>query len=158
MSGSTVFFKSSFVVNRKKIRFLNIVPPFTKNILSFEFEIYGTDDTRIEGKTDCKKGCTGIISFNANIGETYFVKLIAKYENRTVDYCLFYKMEDDFEKEIESEEDDEEEEEEDEEKKDDEIEDVEVDDIDENKIREYIKSRTPNSGLETENDPDIDGL
>jgi len=45
---TAIFFRTSLVLNERKNRFLHVVPSYKSNPLSVEYEIHGTDQTRIE--------------------------------------------------------------------------------------------------------------
>ncbi len=173
LRNETLFFKSLVVIEQKKHRFLNVVPPFRDGLNGYEYEVYGTDDTRLENIIICKKNILSkqIITFGCQLGHTYFIKIIGKYAGNVEEFFHFYKMEDDIEESdnnfestfdkndrpkttfiipMKKQEDNISENTEPEN-----ITDVEVDnhqEKEENKITQYLMTRTPNSGLDIESE------
>lgn len=153
----TIFFKTVVNIDDETVRYLHILPDFRKNLQSYYYEIHGSDGARYEADVSRIMGNSGIISFKAKLGHTYFIKIIGRYENDKQEIFLFYKMEDNFEEEEEEEDSDTDEKS----SKNDEIEDVNVEkeeELEENKITRYLSSRMPNSGLEIENEVDLESL
>lgn len=101
------FFMSIF--NGKRI--LHLQPTFKKIPKSYNFEIYGTDGLILEGSQTINRGSVNqkqTISFDCNIGQTYFCKIVGfyllasngdqtKYEKQ--EFRLFYTVNDDFDNE-----------------------------------------------------------
>lgn len=162
---NAIFFKTTINFQEKKQRFLHVVPNFSRTPSSYDYEIFGTDETRIECTITNTKNSQKIISFASQLGETYFIKILAKYEKSIEEFFLFYKMEDDF---------DEEETEDTEEIDGNEPEEPELDDdadnqeierrireaeeCEENKITRYIARTGINTGLDFEENIDFDSL
>lgn len=98
----TLFFRSLVIIDQKKNRFLNVVPPFREGLTKYDYEIYGNDDTRVENTVICRKNLLSkqIITFNCKLGATYFIKILARYDVDSEEFFHFYKMEDDFEEDI----------------------------------------------------------
>jgi len=162
---NAIFFKTVLNLDRDKKRFLHVIPNFSAGLLSYFYEIYGTDDTRIETKVEGVFNLNRIISFYVNMGETYFIKIIGNYENNKKEIFLFYKVEDDFEEDTEESESESESEEE---KKSVETEldniqdvDVDVDKFDDNeKITKYISGKhfLAKTGLDLYDESDLECL
>ncbi len=98
---TAIFFKSSLVLNQKKNRFLHVLPKFNRFPESFDYEVHGSDGTRIENTVICHQNIKPIISFFCTMGETYFIKVIGKNRDSIQEFFLFYKVEDDFDGEEE---------------------------------------------------------
>ena len=159
-NSGVIFFKTVVNIDDETVRYLHIIPDFNKNLVSYFYEIHGSDGTRYEADVNCRRNNVGVISFRARLCQTYFIKIISNYGNNSVnEFFSFYKMDDNFEDE--EEEEDEEGESEEKSTKSEEIENINVEkeeESEENKITRYFSSRTPNSGLEIDNEIDLDLL
>ena len=95
-----MFFKSTVMVGREKRRYLHFEPSFDYDFESYDYEIYGTDKTRIVCTVSGKEDCNKIISFRCELGHTYFIKVNFKNGDNEKEYFSFYRMEEDFDENL----------------------------------------------------------
>jgi len=107
-TNETVFFKSVHNLNGETVRILKVIPNFRSVPKKYQYEIHGTDGTRIENIVTNNRNTQlskSVICFFVKKGETYFIKIEAFYQLSTNpdqsspphEIILFYKMQDDFE-------------------------------------------------------------
>ncbi len=150
MSNKARYFKSVVLNGRTKLRYLHVELDFVGFPVSYDYEVYGNDNTRIESSVICTAGVNKIISFPCNLGRTYFIKVKVNFRSELKEYFLFYKMEEDIEEQIritEMESDEEEQADEQEVVKEEELEEICVDNGPDRKI---------NTGLNIDLDNEID--
>ena len=109
------FFVSNHNLSGNTMKFLHLSPHFMRRPDMYYYEISGSDGFKMDGNNNFIKVENNpmiILSFPCKAGETYFCKIIASYaktkmqnsqqEYDTEEFRLFYKVNDDFDTEEES--------------------------------------------------------
>jgi len=100
------FYRTTHFIEGKKHRMLHVSPNFYTTPQSFSYDIYGSDGFRLEESITINKSSSNkklFFTFSVTLGETYFIKVIAHYQNGPdrnygfQEFILFYRLEDDFE-------------------------------------------------------------
>ena len=100
---SMSFFKSENSHNGNKFTLVSFIPHFQRPPETINFEIYGSNDYKYEGKVEINNKVNNdpfIFTFIASKGVNYFIKLVLKYGNNSVSYTKFYSLPDDFNENI----------------------------------------------------------
>lgn len=102
---SMSFFKSENSHNGNKFTLVSFIPHFQRPPETINFEIYGSNDYKYEGKVEINNKVNNdpfIFTFIASKGVNYFIKLVLKYGNNSVSYTKFYSLPDDFNENIDN--------------------------------------------------------
>lgn len=91
MSNKARYFKSVVLNGRTKLRYLHVELDFVGFPVSYDYEVYGNDNTRIESSVICTAGVNKIISFPCNLGRTYFIKVKVNFRSELKSIFCFTK-------------------------------------------------------------------